>query len=748
MLHLFRKYQKVIFWVVTVVVVASFCFFGTYGTMSGQEHKDREIGKNVLGAPVFAREMVTLRHLLETSALDKDSQEGIPNLLNPGVIETDFLSTGLACLLARPYFAELKPKLDAKVRKMGRYQPYVHPHSSEIGFEKLVSLFDPALISQYQLLKAHSDQATMQTFALMCQLYTAQLSLPASKQLRQFLQMQEHQKQLKGDEALARADLSLFGLKTVGEWFGEEFVSLVTGFIFNVAELAQERGYSFGNDEVRAQLLKNIAQGYEQFSQGKAVSQDDVQHYYLAKMRALGVDEQQLLGAWKRVMLFKKFFDEASHAIVTDPLALQQLSSFASESVEIDLYQLPKRLQFSNFLSVCKFQLYLDELSGNRVLENKTIEIPSTLLSLAQLQKRSSEFVEQRATVEYRVLTLEDMVGQISLKETLAWQIKPDNFERLRAQFPSIRTASSDAERIAVLNQLPLAQRTTLDQWSQETMAWQDQERTERSLAAQPLKTVSGNLLSADGLVKTFVVGNRDECLSLLQNASLKTEAPNDAAKALQCYKVEGKRCYQIAVVNKEPQLRLVSFASALSEGILDRHLDAILEKGYPAVRKKHGTRFHTPDGGWKNLADVKEEVATLLFSDLAMNWQSSMAAVVDRVRERMQQGQIDSLSFVKDPVLQSEFSLEKSLTTVTRGTLLPIVKEELFKQAQAYCSSVQTHPSGFVGFYVVKGRGQEETSVDARLVQELLSSDVKRDVMGSLLEYLHQEKQVNLLYE
>src|SRR5690606_37292383 len=128
MLQFFRKYQKIFFFVVTFFVVVSFCFFGTFGTLSqGEKTVDTPLSLGVAGKAIGKREFQLLCQLLESSAFDRSSKEATPNFLNPGIIERDFLSTGLATLLVKPYFSELKPDLDARMGKMRKAKLYAHP---------------------------------------------------------------------------------------------------------------------------------------------------------------------------------------------------------------------------------------------------------------------------------------------------------------------------------------------------------------------------------------------------------------------------------------------------------------------------------------------------------------------------------------------------------------------------------------------------------------------------------------------
>ena len=182
MLTFLRKHQKIFFIFITIIVVISFCFFGTYSTMGQQEAPaDYKVGMGVCGKSLMHREFTALCRLLESSALDPGSKD--PNLLNEGVIEKEFLSTGLAVMLVKPYFAELKKDLDERVKKVHIYRPYAHPFAKEVSAEWIWGIFSPALMERYKLLKMHSDQATTESFSLLCQLYVDQAQIPSSHML-------------------------------------------------------------------------------------------------------------------------------------------------------------------------------------------------------------------------------------------------------------------------------------------------------------------------------------------------------------------------------------------------------------------------------------------------------------------------------------------------------------------------------------------------------------------------------------
>ena len=182
MLHFLRKHQKYFFILITITIVISFCFFGTYSTMGQREVVlDKKIGIGVLGKPIMQRELAALCRLIENSPFDRSSWEKgkMPNFFNDGVIERDFLSSGLAVMLAKCYFNDLKLDLDQRVKKIHHYRPYTHPSASQISAEGAWARFSPGLLQQYTQLKSKSDQATIETVALMGQLYVEQAMLPS-----------------------------------------------------------------------------------------------------------------------------------------------------------------------------------------------------------------------------------------------------------------------------------------------------------------------------------------------------------------------------------------------------------------------------------------------------------------------------------------------------------------------------------------------------------------------------------------
>lgn len=97
MLHHFRKYQRWIYIVITVVIIISFSFFGTYSTIATPSAPDPVAFVAVDGAKVHRSELEEMALFLGTDSQDKWMLGGVwgPNFLNDGAIH-DLLITGLA----------------------------------------------------------------------------------------------------------------------------------------------------------------------------------------------------------------------------------------------------------------------------------------------------------------------------------------------------------------------------------------------------------------------------------------------------------------------------------------------------------------------------------------------------------------------------------------------------------------------------------------------------------------------------
>lgn len=194
MLQFLRKYQKFFFGIVAVVIIASFCFFGTYPTIqSHAEIPDKRIGALIDESPLMQQEVELLVRFISTSPEERGWLEKgqMPNLLNDGVVQKEFLQTKLFPLIAKPYFSEIASEVQERVDKARVYRHYVHPQAPFLSSEAVWGRFFPAVKQGMEEI-AKKSKADEESLCLLGDLYLEQRQLPPDV-LRRILTFQEKQ---------------------------------------------------------------------------------------------------------------------------------------------------------------------------------------------------------------------------------------------------------------------------------------------------------------------------------------------------------------------------------------------------------------------------------------------------------------------------------------------------------------------------------------------------------------------------
>lgn len=778
MLTFLRKHQRIFFIFITAAIVVSFCFFGTYSTFNSLSEtvSDREVVRGVAGAPIMHQELSALCRLIESSPLESMSREKgtMPNFLNDGVIEKDFLSSGLAVMLSRSYFEEVRPDLDERIKKIHHFRPYAHPSSAQISAENAWGRFAPDFLKRFRLLKEKSHQPTSESLALMSQLYLDQAGLPPDL-LRQILQMQQSQLGVQPDPRLAHGDLALFGFKNLEDWFGPRFISLIGQFIINAAQIAESNGYDVKMEEIRSDLFQNIYSGYQQFAQNGQLKAEEANQYYQMKMRNLGMDETMLLSAWKKVILFRRLFDDGSGSVLIDPLAFQQFAHFAKENTRISLYQLPSSLQLGDFRSLLKLQVYLEAVAVDPSRLKIDLRIPAQLASLEQIEKRTPELVQRPIEIEWSEASKVELSKAISVKETWAWESSSQNWEALKSQFSELAAIKADStqERLAALECLEAKLRLKVDQFARSQMIGEQPDKIKWALENAPAKTATVSLKIKGSSFPFAGIKDTSELAALLENAALKGEMGNAANERLSFYSPDDGHYYRIAVLSRDGQKKLLSFALGSKDGTLDALLDKRLEPFYMDARKRNPQQFQQENGQFKPFKEVKDLVGKHAYADLlrsieehyrtefgmlpgkegelpmAFYCNARLMPHMQEVKNRLKVNPQDT-SLIKvegEDSLSSQWKLEKTEKTVERQTDLPFSKEEMFALAANEWSPVKIGERGALAFYFVHEKGHSSALPLESMEQghQILSFDAKRDMMLGILQKIQQQKAIDL---
>ncbi len=166
-----------------------------------------------------------------------------PNFLNDGVLNKDFLQTGLLGILAQNYRGDLEQDFIPRHEKEKNYRFYQHPQADFISQESAWSYFSPGMSSNLDTMTKAQDPLDPAPFDARINLFLAERRVsPAT--LKQILKFQEKQYDwVTPDPQLQYLDLSMFGYHSFEDWFGPRITRLAAQFIINAAKTAEKKGY-------------------------------------------------------------------------------------------------------------------------------------------------------------------------------------------------------------------------------------------------------------------------------------------------------------------------------------------------------------------------------------------------------------------------------------------------------------------------------------------------------------------------
>lgn len=613
MLDFFRRYQTYFFAVITVVIIISFSFFGTYNTLPANAIHEQVVFVAVDNTPVTRLELDEMVTFLGTDNDDKRIFGGIwgPNFLNDGVIRKDFLETGLAAILVNAYPEEIEKDLQGRLEKEKHYTLYSNPQAKFLGVEAAWAYFAPEMKPNFDTLRTADKSIDPEAFSARTALYLAEKQLP-SPLLRQVLRYQEKQYSwLTPDPNLERTDLSLFGYHTTEDWFGPRFLRLVSEFIINSSKIAEQKGYQVTKAEALADLQRNSEISFQQNLRNPQLGVASGSEYFNEQLRRMNIDRTKAVAIWRQVMLSRRMFQDIGNAVIVDTLAPQKFLAYANETAAGQLYRLPAELRFADYRALQKFEIYLDAVAYRTLADKEQLTLPTSYLSVETIKKSYPELVQKSYLLQVSHIQKKSLQKKIGLKDMWEWEVDDNNWVQLKKEFPEIgvKTADTRDERFAALDDLDDATRARVDTFARQSIVDVHPEWMQEALQAAEAKQMTVGLQSTGGKA-IFGTENRQELIKLLDEAPL----GKGVSDALKEYTGDQKNYYRIAVLERSPQEELMTFAEANKEGTLDKLLDKKLEAYYVKIRDIHPEKFQKEDKSWKSFEDVKNVVADYYF--------------------------------------------------------------------------------------------------------------------------------------
>ncbi len=790
MLEFFRKYQRYFFIVIAVVIIVSFSFFGTHSAINApQKVEDRCIGQGVDGSKIMKSELDYMVRFLSSDRNDLALTEKgmMPNFFNDGVVRKDLLGTGIGVLLVNAYFEDLKGDLTERMIHHKAFRPYRHPTAPFISVENLWSQVLPSQKAHLDAFLNTTEEMNPDTFGFLVNLYLGESAFPPNI-LREYLMFQQkHYSWIEPDPALERVNLNIFHCRSLEEWFGPRFIELAAQFVINAELIAKERGYKVSFEEARVDLIRN---GYEVMQtqlRKSEISEEEISQLWQQQLYILGMNEEEAVGVWQKIMLFRRLFEDVGGAVFVDPHVYETFYSFASKTAELDLYHLPDFLDIKDFSSLMKLELYLDQVSENR---KEALMLPQAFTNAHEIEKNCPDLVERRFLLEVVEVKKDEVALGVSLKEMWEWQLDKENFALLTKEFPQLKLKNAeDAEEyFAVLEGLGSELRGKVDRVSRGKIVEAHPEWIQEALN-QKHTNVREVSLSLNGKSSPFEgVESSEKLYNLFSKTVLKGELDSDpealaAKNQLELFTGDGETYYRFQVVDRDLTRMVLTFEEANERGILDMLLQAHLEASYPKVRTKNPAIFKTEENDWKPLSEVEKEVGRILFADTlkSIEFQVSQLGVKlpeDRferldefypkyrlfphmvVAEREIRRVGEGSQFLKQAEtanekgklgikrdLCSQWSLVKENTMFKSHEHSPWFSSELFSMVEKSWSDVGHRSGKRLSFFQLQEKSIPSGNFNAEMKQGqvILSKEAERHLMIDLIERIQKKNAIKL---
>lgn len=636
MLAFFRKYQHYIYIAITIVIVVSFSFFGTYSTLSNNVTHEHTAFTAIDGSQISNAELEQMALFIGTDAEDKLLFGGMwgPNFLNDGVIKNDFFQSGLADILATAYAADIEPDLVARSEKEKRHTLYQHPQAKFVSVEAAWNYLAPDLKRQYEQMLLTTDPISAEALNNRIQLYLSEKKFPAPLVRQVLLYQQQQYSWLSPDPTIERMDFSLFGYHTVDDWFGPRFVKLLAEFIINASVMAEQKGYKVTKSEALADLLYNSETSYKQLLNSPHLGVANSSEFFNEQLRRMQLSQSQAAEIWRKVLLFRRWFNDVGSSAFVDPIMFEKFDEVASEKAVGMLYQLPPEFRIGSFNQLQRLETYLAAVGkqGN----GTGLALPKSIYSVEEVAKNTPELVQKKYQIEYAKVDKTALQAKVGVKETWNWEVEDANWDKLQKQFAFLgnQQAATRAERFVILDALDSNSRTKVDAYARKAIVDMHSEWIDQALSQADLAPISLTLNLKGRNAVLQGLKNPEAFMKLLDAAKL-----GEQDEALSKYTFDGDIYYRLIVKERTPNLEIASFKDSMQSGILDELLNKQLEAYYLSIREKHAADFQKEDHTWKPLAEVKSKVAELYFAttlqalrDLYRSLNKTSADVLDDI--------------------------------------------------------------------------------------------------------------------
>ncbi len=745
MLQFFRKYQRLFFIVITVVIIISFSFFGTFSTFSNYGKKeDRTVALAIDGSPLMLSEVQALSHFISSDREDAFQYGVTPNLCNDGVIRYDLIRTGMADVLAASYFNEIKEDVRVRLEKAKRFKPYEHPAVPFLTAEAVWDQFIPAMKSEFGLIQEEIE-ASPKAFSRLGRLYGHQGYL-TPETLRRILFFHHQRLGMQMDPFLQRGDLSLFGFHSASDWFGPKFLTLSAQFILNAAKAAEKKGFHVSLEEAKADLALQFQLSVERFQEQKIQVPT-----YLEHLKSLGFDEKRAAEVWRNVLLFRRYFQGMGEAAFVDRLPFRDFSSYVHETATIGQYQFPKELQFQTMDDLIEFETYIGAVC---LPKEHPLDLPTSFLPIDVVEKNYPELVQRAFQAKVKEIDLQETALIATVKQVWEWECEEKNWDLLKKTFTALASQGcSKEERFDAIGKLQPDLRAKIDAFARGQLLhahpeWIDDKLNEKEEKIVTISLSKGGTTLA-GIQKPWRFD------ALFNEALQGVEA---AKKELLHYSDCDQVLYSIDAIEEVKGAHILTFKEAKEQNLPALIADRILSAAFPKIRAKSPKKYKNENGGWKLFSEVKEEVAKEVFQGLfdAIAKQESFQAeeyaqyrlysAAIKAKEDLEKDPLDSKwTFKEKRTFEDQFKFERREFAVERTTQEEWMKDKPFVMMPNEWSPIWAAPNGEISFYYLIDRKPSDSPILENIAfgKELIAADAQKYLAEKLLDQLMKNNSI-----
>lgn len=728
MMNFLRKHQKKMFIVITVMIIASFCFFGTSATIATREIADKKLAEAIDGSPIMERELHAMVRFLTMGTNE--------------MLSNDFISAGLISILAERYFDEIKDEFQERLEKAKRFSSYAHPQAPFLSASQVWNRIIPQL--PRHLAEVQQGDLSPKTFSTYCDLYLDQTIFPPEMLRRYLIYQQQQVSWVSPDMGLSDSrHLALFGYQSFEEWFGPRFTEILGKFLFNAAAIAEQKGYKVTTDEARADLLQTCKHTLRSSKQEATFA--DASEFLRMQIQMAGVDETQAAKIWKKVMLVHRLFNEVGQAVFIDPLSYQQFTSFADESATVEVYQLPEVLRLRDFRSLLKLQFYLEAVAHPPKTKK---DLPQQYLTVEEVEKKAPELVISRYELEVAKTTKEEVGSRLTVKETWDYEKSDAGWQRLIPEYPilALSKASTPEERDSALDVLETNLRVKVDRFARSCLIDQHPEWIEEALSKARSEKQKVGIRSRGSVAPFTEIEDTTALRAYLQKASIGEPGP--------LFTQDKQTFYRITVHSKPASKEVMTYPEALKEDWIGELLDEKLQNAYADVRKKDPAPFKLENDAWKPFSDVKDQIGAILFADLLKqisdktlpldHYPAQRFALFMQNAKKNIESQGNASPFLKttgQPLLD-QWTLVQETKEIKRSDTTTLSKEDMFTAAEGRWSRVSTSRNGDLAFFRLVKKGVSEQTIADKVAegQHLLGMDARRLLMHQVLQKMDKK--------